>query len=502
MSSPVSSCPTPDTLDAIAAGASTSDTVRQHIAHCSTCAEHIDATRFAQRFATVLNDGNAHAPPATDALPDIFGYRVLHEVSRGGQGIVYRAVQRLTGQDVAIKVLHPSGTSDASRLARLRMIREIQIVASLQHPGIVRLKDALKLVDGRDALVMEFVDGIALDAWACRREIEGAQVLHVLADVAEALHHAHQRGVIHRDLKPSNILIDRSGRPHLLDFGIAGWTEGQQRTTEQVTRTGEFMGTLAYAAPEQVAAEGSPPDVRSDVYALGVIGYQALTGRMPYNVDGSLESVIRNIKEADVPGRSASGLPMDPWTVLHKATSKAPSRRYQSAAELASDLHAAASGTAISARRDSRLYTLRMTMRHHRVAVVIVLVMLAGLIGVLTVQGIANVRLNEALRISRLQQARAHILASERLQAEPLLWRELDRSLGSVPIGGAMWSGTRRQRDVIWALAEMQSRSTCVGIDQSGVDRIRSLATLDDGSFGVIDEDARVGQVKLIDEQP
>ena len=496
-------CPTAEQLDAIARGAACTDTIREHLARCRSCAEQLDSARFAQRFGQVMNDAPPESGALTESFPEVFGYRIVGELARGGQGVVYRAVQGLSGQEVAIKVLHARGPSDASRLARLRLLREIRVVASLQHPGIVRLLDALKLVDGRDALVMELVEGVPLDQWIRSTESRDTRtLLELLAEMADALHHAHQRGVIHRDLKPSNILVDASGRPHLLDFGVAGLTD-EHPATERVTRTGEFTGTLAYAAPEQVASEHEPPDIRTDIYALGVIGYQALTGRMPYGVDGPIESVVRNITQAATPGRTQSGLAHDPWTVLSKAMSKPASRRYQSAAELASDLRRAARGQAIDARKDSRLYVVRMAVRRNCLAVAVSAALLIGLVGVLVVQSIGNTRLNESLRVSRIQQARAYVMSGERARAEQILLPELDRLFpaGDIP-KDALWKGSRREREVLWALIEMQAHATCLSVEPAGIVNPWSLTSLEDGAFGIVAHDGQVGRIDLVDEHP
>lgn len=406
--------------------------------------------------------GGVRSDQHTD--PDIFGYVIHEEIARGGQGVVYRAVQGTTGREVAIKVLGPE-VSAASQQARERMAREIEIVGSLNHPGIVRVFDSVKLHDGRDALVMELIEGVPLCDWLGlgSRPSETA-CLELLARVAETTHYAHQHGVIHRDLKPSNILIDQSGMPRLLDFGVAHRT-GIDGIDPRITRTGEFSGTLAYAAPEQLSKSLGAPDVRTDVYALGVIGFEMLTGRAPYPVDGSLEGVIERIMTCDPPTRGGSGISCDAWTVLAKAVSKDKSRRYQSAADMARDLGSAARGDAVQARGDSRWYRVRKSARRHRVGLSIGVIAVLGIVGVLFSLFIGTTRLDDALRQSRLIQIHAQLAVGAREQAELVFWDETKRDLPpGTDASRALWGGSRRERELLWCFAEMQAHAMCLDI--------------------------------------
>ena len=491
-SSGTGDCPPLAELETVAAGGPASALLSAHVARCRACADRLDAARFGRRFAAVMADTPPSiadsGDPRGETPPAVPGYRVMGELSRGGQGVVYRAEQIASGQSVAIKVLHPSAMLPGpSRVARARFLREIQIVASMHHPGIVGLLDSLTLVDGRDALIMEFVDGLPLDGWLGRTPPPSRlEVLLMLGGVAEALHHAHQKGVIHRDLKPSNILVDFEGRPRLLDFGVARRAEGQA-PADRLTRTGEFTGTLAYAAPEQVMGDTAPPDVRTDVYALGIIGYQALTGRLPYAVDGSLETTIRNITTAEPPNATQSGLDLDAWTVIAKAMSKEPSRRYQSAAELTRDFRAAAVGEAIDARRDSRWYVLRKSARRHRLAVSVGGAVFAGLLAVLGSLAIGNARLSDALRESNLRQLHAHIAAGARARAETILWPALHRAVpGTDKPEAAIWEGSLRSREMLWAFVEMQGHATCLRVIPGSGTVPLTIAPVRGGRFGVV----------------
>ncbi|MCA9304993.1 MAG: protein kinase [Phycisphaerales bacterium] len=494
MATGTTTCPGSSLLEALASGAPVSEEIGAHIARCAKCAEYLSSARFSRRFAEVMSDTPVTTPTPPSEAPDLFGYQVLGEISRGGQGVIYRAEQLTTGQIVAIKVLHPAGgTLDTTRESRARFLREIQIVASLSAPGIVRLLDSLKLMDGREALVMEYIDGQPLDAWRdAQTPPSEAARLQLLAEIADALHHAHQRGVTHRDLKPSNILVDAQDHPHLLDFGVARHTG----VSDRVTLTGQFTGTLAYAAPEQVSPDSGGPDIRTDIYSLGVIGFELLTGRMPYKVDGALDTTVRNILEADPPARTRIGLAMDVWCVLNKACSKRPERRYQSASEFARDLRHAASGEAVDARRDSGWYLTRKSIARHRFAVGVFLALLVGVIGVVAALATGNRRLQGALHESRLNQIHAHLSAGERERAEAVMWTELDR-VGSTDVDpeSQLWSGTRSERRLLWRAMEMQAQATCLSMTPFRDATDPRMTTLDDGSFGVLTPNGRVRRV-------
>lgn len=468
MSTHVPTCPGPDAIEALAhrppgPGDTAHAALVAHVARCPDCAEALRAARFANRFSRVLLGDEPTGEPAGNVLPAIPGYRVEREISRGAQGVVYEAVQLKSGQRVAVKLLHERG--HASPTSNARFGREIQIAGALSHPGIVRLLDSMVLADGSDALIMERIDGRALSQWLeSSPKPSRDRVVEVLASVGDALHHAHQRGVIHRDLKPSNILIDENGTARVLDFGIARWTDAS-RDARRVTLTGEFAGTLAYAAPEQVGETRSTADIRSDVYALGVIAHEALTGSMPYAVHGSLETTIWNIVHAEPTRATIQGLGTDLAIVIAKAIAKEPERRYQTAAEFARDLRHAARGEAIDARRDSRIYMLRKSIRRHRFGVAIGAIVVAFAIVMLVVLAVSNARLSEALRESRIERIRTLAATGSRAKAEAILWNELDGVLphnaAASPMAG-VWGGDHELRRCVWAFLELQGAARCV----------------------------------------
>jgi hypothetical protein len=257
-----------------------------------------------------------------------------------------------------------SGSAD-----RARFEREVQILGALQHPNIVTIHDSGQ-ARGLFYLVMDYIPGQALDEYASNSRLKLREVLGLFVKVCEAVNAAHLRGIIHRDLKPSNIRVDPDGEPHILDFGLAKLTPGSTSGLTQadmMTMTGQFIGSLPWASPEQ--AEGRPEriDLRTDVYSLGVILYQLLTGRFPYQVIGSMRDVLDNILSA-VPARPSSvrrQIGDEVETIVLKCLNKERERRYQTAGELARDVRHYLNGEPIEAKRDSTWYVLRKLARRH-----------------------------------------------------------------------------------------------------------------------------------------
>lgn len=498
MSTHVPTCPGPDAIEALAQrppgpGDTAHASLVAHVARCEECAAALRAARFANRFSRVLlgeqeseAESGAHA-----ALPVIPGYRVEREISRGAQGVVYEAVQLKSGQHVAVKLLHERG--HASPTSGARFGREIQIAGALSHPGIVRLLDSMVLADGSDALIMERINGIAMSQWLeSKPRPTRDQIVEALASVGDALHHAHQRGVIHRDLKPTNILIDEHGEARVLDFGIARWTDAT-RDARRVTLTGEFAGTLAYAAPEQVGEQRAAADIRSDVYALGVIAYEAMTGAMPYAVHGSLETTIWNIVHAEPARTTMQGLGTDLAIVLAKAIAKEPERRYQTAAEFARDLRHAMRGEAIDARRDSRIYMLRKSIRRHRFPVAIGAMIGSFALAMLVVLAVSNSQLSAALRESRIERLRTLAATGSRAKAEAILWDELaDVGIKGRGAMAGVWSGPLHLRRCVWAFMELQGPASCVRRESLGTDTGARLLELHGGGMTFAHADGRL----------
>lgn len=440
--------------------------IAAHVEGCEACREWVRNAKFELEFASAAHERVRAGEPLDLLLPELPGYEIVREVSRGGQGIVYEAIQLSKRRRVALKILRQD--HGIRRTQRARFEREIEIAAALHHPGIVSVYDSIAMPAGRHALVLEYVEGRPLDRLFAADGGDRANVrrgIGLVSELCDAIHYAHQRGVIHRDLKPSNILVDLVGKPRILDFGVACWFGASNTDPVPITLTGEFAGTLAYAAPEQVSGTRGAPDLRSDLYAIGVILFQVCTGELPYDVRGSLDTAVRNIASVP-PARPVHGnIDEDLWLILSKSLAKEPDRRYQSGAAMSAELRRYLRGEPIEARRDSRLYVLRKAISRYRYAAAGVCAALAGLAVFGATLKSNNVRLVEALRISTIERARALGAAGTRGEADELLWPELLRFPGAIKNPErAIFDGTVEERRALWAGVEMQAMQPCMGI--------------------------------------
>src|SRR4029079_10079841 len=262
------------------------------------------------------------------------------EIHRGGQGVVYQAIQKNTKRKVAIKVMREGPFAGAKD--KVRFEREVQILGSLNHPHIVAIHDS-GLAAGNFYFVMDYISGQPLDLYMSSGKRSIDETLRLFIKIGQAVTAAHLRGIIHRDLKPRNIRIDQNGEPHILDFGLAEIATAEvmgESRPQVMTIPGQFVGSLPWASPEQ--AEGTPDkiDVRTDVYSLGVVLYEMLTGKFPYEVVGNMRDVLDNILRAE-PARPSTvrrQINDEVETIVLKCLAKDRDRRYQSARELARDI--------------------------------------------------------------------------------------------------------------------------------------------------------------------
>jgi len=306
-------------------------------------------------------------------------FEVLGEVAEGGQGLVFRARQPGTDRIVALKRLARGVYSTPSM--RRRFEREVELVSGLTHPGIVTVY-GVEEVDGLPCLAMEWVEGEPLTEWSARLPADRrgiVQRLQSFLEICDAVQFAHQNGVIHRDLKPGNILIDASGRPRVLDFGLARRVDGAE--AGEVTQTVGFVGTPAYAAPEHFTEGEAPLDVRSDVYSLGVVLYEVLAGARPFS-SSKIESLIREIEAGQPPRLSRRGAAVgrDLDLVVRKAMAAERADRYPTVHALSEDLRRYRDGRPVTAVPPSVLYSLGKWTRRNRVvaalsAAVVVLIL-------------------------------------------------------------------------------------------------------------------------------
>ncbi|MFN0137413.1 MAG: protein kinase domain-containing protein [Phycisphaerae bacterium] len=340
-------------------------------------------------------------------------YRIIEQIGEGGMGTVYKAEHVATRQLVALKLIRAS-LAGPSYLPRFALEREI--LAQLQHEGIARMLYA-GTSDSPSGpipyLVMEFVEGTSVIDYANARHLNVRERVQLMARIADAVHYAHQRTIIHRDLKPANIMISMDGTPKVLDFGVARILSRDQRVTQVNTGIGHLIGTLAYMSPEQAGGDVNSVDTLSDVYALGVILFELLTGQLPYHVDSkSLPEALRIIREEEPSklSRVSRGLRGDLDIIVGKALAKERSKRYASADAFAADLRRYLNNEPISARPLSFAYAWGKYARRNRT----------------TVSAIASIFLISitAAIVSFGQMRRAEV-ERERAESESRLAREL-----------------------------------------------------------------------------
>jgi WD40 repeat protein/tRNA A-37 threonylcarbamoyl transferase component Bud32 len=371
------------------------------------------------------------------------GYDLLDEIGRGGMGVVYRARQRDLNRSVAVKVLLDAGFASTHQKERFR--REAEAVARLKHPGIVAIHE-IGESDGVPWFSMDHVEGASLEESAKDHPLPGREAALCLREIALAVVHAHERGVLHRDLKPSNILLDTACRPHVTDFGIAQRLDPEGEKADSLTRTGQSLGSPGYAAPELVL--GQPADVRTDVYGLGTILYYLLTGRPPHS-GTTLESILRQVRENDpvAPCSLKPSIPRDLETICLKCLRKTNAERYPSPAALIEDLDRFLAGLPILARPVGPIeITGRWCRRHPFVAAMLATISL--LLVLIVVGSIDFARRQQHLehRATLLAEARAiregasswtrdqamlRIAKAWRIRASPELLREAIATLAN-----------------------------------------------------------------------
>ena len=371
----------------------------------------------------LLNPSHLIIPKSSSPPQRIGAYRILRVLGEGGMGVVYEARQEQPDRRVALKVIR-AGLHSNSLLRRFH--HEAEVLGQLHHPGVAHIYEAgtatVPTPGGGTTdvpfVAMELIDGESLTAYARTHRLDAAQSLELFAKVCDAVQHAHVRGVIHRDLKPGNILVDATGQPKILDFGIARVMGRDRQGLSLATEAGQIMGTIAYMSPEQLAGDSAQLDTRSDVYALGAILYELLTGTVPHAcTDCSIAEAARRIQfEEPTPVTTLDRrLRGDIATIVSRAIARQRVHRYQSAADLAADIRRYLCGEPIAARRDSTFYVLAKTIKRYRAATLatgVCLLLLTAFAITTSIQGARNRELAIDERVAREAAEAAEARAS------------------------------------------------------------------------------------------
>src|SRR5499427_7715473 len=354
---------------------------------CTGCVLEAAIGGFPDAVAGVADPGYANKPPSHKAtrgaelLGELGDYELLEEIGRGGQGVVFRARQKSLNRIVALKVIRLGQWASKAHLKRFRL--EAEAAARLEHPGIVPIHEVGER-DGSCYFSMKFVEGGQLDAVAKREPIPIRRAVELIAKVARTVHYAHEHGILHRDIKPGNILLDAKGEPHLTDFGLARLVESES----SVTHTLDVLGTPSYMAPEQAVGNNAAISSVTDVYGLGAVLYQLLTGHPPF-AGGTTYETVRLVLETQPrqPRLYNAKVDRDLETICLKCLEKEPSKRYASAEALAEDIERFLRHEPIQSRRSSGLeHVWRWCKRKPLVASLVaalILVVAIGSVGVL-----------------------------------------------------------------------------------------------------------------------
>jgi len=452
---------------------------------CRQCETLIRVEPQPPKSEQILNPAIVNVSVAGQKQRHFGRFRILREVGQGGFGTVYKAINTDLDQVVALKI--PRSGSFVSDDEKRLFLREAKKAASLDHPAIVPIHDTGE-VDGIPYIVAKFVEGTTLANYRMVRSLDYRQCARLVAVVADAVQYAHDKGLIHRDVKPHNIMVDRSVSPVLMDFGLA--KDLQREIT--ISTDGSLKGTPAYMSPEQAEGDDGNIDRRTDVYSLGVVLYELLTGELPFR--GTPQKVLEQIRNSEPRQlRSlAGGIPVDLDTICRKALEKEPKRRYQSARALADDLRRWLENKPILARRVGFIGRgWRLCRRHALVASLLALVTLL-LIGGTTVSTLLYFKADAALVQNRENMSKT-LVAIANLESRDDLMLAANRVAEALPldVGNVLREPIGKIRlaailDCCPTLEQMWAHRAAVTY-ATGTDRAHVLTTSRDGKARVWD---------------
>ena len=377
-------------------------------------------------------------------LGDFGDFELLEILGRGSMGVVYRARQRSLKRQVALKLLRFAGIDTVDVAQRFQL--EAEAAARLNHPNIVPIYE-IGEHEGEFFFAMEHIDGGTLAQLTERRTLDPEHAASLLVSVAQAIHHAHERGVLHRDLKPGNILIDADGQAHIADFGLARLLEEDST----LTRTQSVLGSPAYMAPEQAAGDGREITTAADVYGLGAVLYHLLAGRPPFEAD-SLIPLITKVVESppDRPvkshGRTSSRI-RDLETICLKCLEKDPRHRYPAASALAEDLQRWKSGEPIRARPAKAVERLSKWIRRKPVPAGLAAALILAVVG-----GLAGVAWQSRIASAKAREAQTRHYASNASQADAAIRRQDFRDAHALLESMKPLAGEKDLRGLEWGL--------------------------------------------------
>jgi WD40 repeat protein/predicted Ser/Thr protein kinase len=429
----------------------------------------VEALRAMAPWLTQGHTPGLHGDLAEEeqSAPALPGYELLGELGKGGMGVVYKARQTALNRLVAVKMVLAEGLLNPDNRARFQI--EAEVIARLHHPNIVQIHEVGE-AGGKPYLVLELIEGGNLHGRLRDRPLHPDEAARLVEQVADGTQHAHERGVIHRDLKPHNVLMGSDGVPRITDFGMAKKVDGGE-----LTQSGQMMGTPCYMPPEQAAGRSKEIGPTADVYSLGAILYECLTGRPPFQGPSWLDVVTQVLRDEPVPPRRLQPtVPRDLETICLKCLEKSPGRRYPSAAALADDLRRFREGKPIQARPAGPVERAALWVRRHPGA--------SGLIGaavVCLVLAVTGLWLRQqALAASQLADANEELARTEAYYKTLAQVRE--QSLQQQP--GWTWDNLERLRDAATHRKRDDTELRTLTLDAATGFDLRRVAEIGDGT--------------------